>query len=68
MKMRTRASLHDEMKKIGGKLLVKTINELCSGTLKEINQTDIQQLKPGGLHPAHQNFHGDMQNRLVQIC
>ena len=48
--------LHDEMKKIGGKLLVKTINELCSGTLKEINQTDVQQLKPGALHPAPKIF------------
>jgi methionyl-tRNA formyltransferase len=37
----TAGELHDRMKEIGGDLLVKTINGIADGTLKEISQESI---------------------------
>lgn len=37
----TAGELHDEMKTVGAKLLVKTIQQLAAGTLQEITQDDF---------------------------
>jgi methionyl-tRNA formyltransferase len=37
----TAGELHDKMKEIGAQLLVKTINELVSGKLKELEQSSV---------------------------
>jgi methionyl-tRNA formyltransferase len=37
----TAGDLHDTMKEIGAQLLVKTINELTSGKLKEVEQSSV---------------------------
>jgi methionyl-tRNA formyltransferase len=37
----TAGELHDKMKEIGAKLLVKTIKELADGTLKETSQSSV---------------------------
>jgi methionyl-tRNA formyltransferase len=38
----TAGQLHDRMKKIGADLMVKTVNSLIDGDLKEIPQTDLK--------------------------
>jgi methionyl-tRNA formyltransferase len=38
--------LHDEMKMVGAKLLVKTMNGLLDGSVKEINQATISNQQP----------------------
>ena len=51
----TAGELHDRMKKIGAALLVKTIDGLLSGDLKEIPQSQ-EQIKEIILHPAPKIF------------
>ncbi|HLF47165.1 MAG TPA: methionyl-tRNA formyltransferase [Chitinophagaceae bacterium] len=52
----TAGEVHDRMKDIGGKLLVKTIEGLAAGTLEVLPQTTISFQKSGILHHAPKIF------------
>jgi methionyl-tRNA formyltransferase len=52
----TAGEVHDRMKEIGAKLLVKTIKGLAEDTLKEMPQSEIRILKPEILHHAPKIF------------
>ena len=48
----TAGELHDRMKEIGARLLVKTINDLANDELKEISQNNIQHSTFNIQHPS----------------
>jgi methionyl-tRNA formyltransferase len=52
----TAGSLHDKMMNVGADLLLKTIQELENGTLKEIPQPSTSNIQPSTLRPAPKIF------------
>lgn len=52
----TTSEVHDRMKKIGAALLVRTIKELCNGTLKKTDQQSLLNNEKGGLKHAPKIF------------
>ncbi|MDE3253031.1 MAG: methionyl-tRNA formyltransferase [Bacteroidota bacterium] len=52
----TTGEVHDRMKKIGAVLLVRTIKELCNGTLKKIDQQTLLNTEHGELKHAPKIF------------
>lgn len=52
----TAGTLHDKMMNIGADLLVKTIQQLEKGTLKEIPQPSTSHIQPLNLRPAPKIF------------
>jgi methionyl-tRNA formyltransferase len=52
----TAGNLHDKMMNTGADLLLKTIDELAKGTLKEVPQVSMSNLHPSTLHSAPKIF------------
>ena len=52
----TAGELHDQLKELGAKLLVRTIQGLADGTLKEISQSEIPNAKSETIQHAPKIF------------
>ncbi|MES1218372.1 MAG: methionyl-tRNA formyltransferase [Bacteroidota bacterium] len=58
----TAGEVHDRMKEVGAKLLVKTIIGIAEGTLKEIDQSSIEHSQQSGSHSPFTIHHSPLKH------